>query len=68
MTDAPPAELSRPIKKHGQRLAHTLPLRYLEIKIDGKETFFEWTNAGRYVCQGERGATALVAVGPMRDD
>lgn len=65
--DTPPAELSRPIKRYGHRLAHTLPLRYLEIKIDGKETFFEWTNAGRYVCQGERGTMALANAGPMRD-
>ena len=30
---------------------------WLTIKIDGKETYFEWTNAGRYTCAGERGAT-----------
>jgi alpha-amylase/alpha-mannosidase (GH57 family) len=65
--EAPPAELSRPIKKRGHRLAHTLPRTFLDVKIDGRETFFEWTNAGRYICQAERGAMALVAIGPMRD-
>ncbi len=65
--ETPPSELSRPIKRHGQRQAHTLPVRYLDIKIDGKETFFEWTNAGHCACQGERGAMALANAGPMRD-
>jgi alpha-amylase/alpha-mannosidase (GH57 family) len=65
--DMPPTELSRPIKKRGQRLAHTLPLRFLDVKIDGHETFFEWSNAGRYTCQAERGAMAMVTRGPIRD-
>jgi alpha-amylase/alpha-mannosidase (GH57 family) len=65
--ETPPAELSRPIKKRGQRLAHTLPLAFLDVKIDGRETFFEWSNAGHYVCQQERGAMAMVTRGPMRD-
>ena len=65
--ETPPSELSRPIKRSGQRLAYTLPLNFLRIKIDGLETFFEWTNAGHYACQGERGTMAQVAHGPMRD-
>jgi alpha-amylase/alpha-mannosidase (GH57 family) len=65
--ETPPSELSRPIKRSGQRLAYTLPLNFLRIKIDGLETFFEWTNAGRYLCQGERGTMAQVMVGSMRD-
>jgi len=59
--------LSRPIKKRGQRLANTLPLRFLDVKIDGHETFFEWSNAGRYTCQAERGAMAMATRGPIRD-
>ena len=65
--DSPPTELSRPIKKRSQRLAYTLPLTFLKVKIDGYETFFEWTNAGHYTCQAERGTMAQVARGPMRD-
>jgi alpha-amylase/alpha-mannosidase (GH57 family) len=67
LADVPPVELSRPIKKRGQRLPHTLPLRFLDVKIDGYETFFEWTNAGHYICQAERGAMAMVTRGPIRD-
>jgi hypothetical protein len=44
-----------------------LPLMFLKINIDGLETFFEWTNAGRCTCQAERGTMALVARGPMQD-
>jgi alpha-amylase/alpha-mannosidase (GH57 family) len=67
LRETPPAELSRPIKKRGVRLPHTLPLAFLDVKIDGKETYFEWTNAGRYTCIGERGAMAMTAHGPLRD-
>src|ERR1019366_8456926 len=65
--DTPPAELSKAIKRSGHRLTYTLPLNFLRIKIDGLETFFEWTNAGRYTCQGERGTMAQVTLGPMQD-
>ncbi len=37
------------------------------MRVDGRETYFEWINAGRYTCQGERGAMALAAHGPLRD-
>jgi hypothetical protein len=65
--EAPPAELSRPIKKRGARLAHTLPLAFLDVRIDGQETYFEWSNAGRYACVNERGTMALAAQGALRD-
>ena len=61
--DTPPPELNRPIKKRGQRLAHTLPLAFLDVKVDGRESFFEWTNAGRYACVGERGTMANAVSG-----
>jgi alpha-amylase/alpha-mannosidase (GH57 family) len=65
--EAPHADLSRPISKRGQRQSHTLPRSFLDVKIDGRETFFEWTNAGRYTCQNERGTMAMVTRGPIRD-
>jgi hypothetical protein len=65
--DAPPAELSRPIKKSSLRQMHTLPRSFLDVKIDGRETFFEWQSAGHYTCQNERGTMAMVTSGPMRD-
>jgi alpha-amylase/alpha-mannosidase (GH57 family) len=65
--DAPPAELGRPISRRIQRALHTLPRSFLEVKIDGRQTFFEWVSAGRYTCQNERGTMALVARGPIKD-
>jgi alpha-amylase/alpha-mannosidase (GH57 family) len=65
--DTPPPELSKPIKHRGQRIVHTLPRSLLEVKIDGRETFFEWISAGRYTCQNERGTMALVTPGPITD-
>ena len=65
--DTPPAELSRPIKRRAQRAIHTLPRSLLEVKIDGRETFFEWIAAGRYSSQNERGTMALVTPGPIKD-
>ncbi len=37
------------------------------MKIDGRETFFEWVAAGRYTCQNERGTMAQGTRGPIRD-
>jgi len=65
--ETPPPELNRPIKRRVQRLAHTLPLAYLDVKIDGRETFFEWTNAGRYHCVSERGTMGTNTPGSFSD-
>ncbi len=65
--DAPPPELSRPISRRGQRAIHTLPRAFLDVKVDGRQTFFEWVAAGRYTCQNERGTMAMVTRGPMKD-
>jgi alpha-amylase/alpha-mannosidase (GH57 family) len=63
--DAPPAELARPISKHSQRAIHTLPRSFLDVKVDGRESFFEWIAAGHYVCRQERGTMAMVTPGPL---
>jgi alpha-amylase/alpha-mannosidase (GH57 family) len=65
--DQPPPELARPISRRGQRVIHTNPRTFLDVKIDGRETFFEWLSAGRYTCQNERGTMAMVTRGPIRD-
>jgi alpha-amylase/alpha-mannosidase (GH57 family) len=65
--DAPPPELSRPISRRGQRAMYTLPRAFLDVKIDGRQTFFEWVSAGRYTCQNERGTMAMVTRGPIKD-
>jgi alpha-amylase/alpha-mannosidase (GH57 family) len=65
--DTPPATLARPIRRRVARLMHTLPRQFLEVRIDGRHTFFEWLSAGRYVCHNERGTMAQVTTGPMKD-
>jgi alpha-amylase/alpha-mannosidase (GH57 family) len=65
--DTPPVELSRPISRRAHRAIYTLPRAFLEPKIDGRRTFFEWLSAGRYTCQNERGTMAMVAKGPIKD-
>jgi alpha-amylase/alpha-mannosidase (GH57 family) len=65
--DEPPAELARPISKRGQRPLHTLPRSFLEVKINGRPTFFEWISAGHYTCQNERGTMAQTTRGPIKD-
>jgi alpha-amylase/alpha-mannosidase (GH57 family) len=65
--DAPPLPLSRPIKRRIHRPLHTVPRSFLNVRIDGRETYLEWVNAGRYIGQGERGTMAQVTLGPIKD-
>jgi alpha-amylase/alpha-mannosidase (GH57 family) len=65
--EEPPAELSRPISRRGQRVHYTQPRALLDVKIDGRYTFFEWVSAGHYVCQNERGTMAMAAHGPLEE-
>jgi alpha-amylase/alpha-mannosidase (GH57 family) len=65
--DVPPPELARPINRRTQRPAYTLPRSFLDVKIDGRRTFFEWLTAGKYICQNERGTMAQASRGPLRE-
>jgi alpha-amylase/alpha-mannosidase (GH57 family) len=65
--DTPPAELARPISRSGQRSIHTLPRAFLDVKVDGRRSFFKWVGAGRYVCQNQRGTMAQVTRGPIKE-
>jgi alpha-amylase/alpha-mannosidase (GH57 family) len=65
--ETPPAELGRPISQRARHPIHTLPRSFLEVKIDGLRTFFEWITAGRYACQNERGTMAQGTPGPIKD-
>ena len=65
--DTPPAELGRPIRRRGQKAIHSMPRSFLDVKIDGRESFFEWICAGRYECQNERGTMAMATHGPLRE-
>jgi alpha-amylase/alpha-mannosidase (GH57 family) len=65
--DEPPAQLARPISRKGLRVQYTQPRAFLDVKIDGRYTFFEWVSAGRYVCQNERGTMTMASPGPLRE-
>ncbi len=59
---APPI-LSKPVTRTAQRQLHTQPTGFLPVRVDGKETFFEWINAGKYVAGSQRGTMTLVTQG-----
>jgi alpha-amylase/alpha-mannosidase (GH57 family) len=65
--DTPPPELGRPICRRGQKPIHTQPRSFLDVAVDGRETFFEWLSAGRFTCQNERSTMALVTRGPIKE-
>jgi alpha-amylase/alpha-mannosidase (GH57 family) len=64
--DPPPNELARPISQ-GHRAArmHSEPTGLLNVKVDGRRTYFEWINAGHYACTGSRGAMSMVQEGRL---
>jgi alpha-amylase/alpha-mannosidase (GH57 family) len=64
---APPPELGRPIKRRSRPPLHTAPHALLDVRVDGKRTYFEWVGAGRYRCGNERGTMAMSAPGPLRE-
>jgi hypothetical protein len=66
--DVPPAELDRPINRRvHHRSLHSQPSALLEVKVDGKLTFFEWVGAGCYTCVTERGTMAMGVRGPLKE-
>jgi hypothetical protein len=64
--ESPPPTLARAIKRHAQRTIHTQPRSFLRVKVDGRQSFFEWLNAGTYVAGQERGTMAQVTEGVVR--
>jgi alpha-amylase/alpha-mannosidase (GH57 family) len=68
LDEAPPADLAKPISQ-GQRHArvYTEPTGLLRVKVDGRRTYFEWINAGHYVCSGSRGTMNMVTAGLISD-
>ena len=60
----PPGILFTPISQAGcHRPIHDQPTSFLNVKIDGRATYFEWIDAARYVCGNERGTMTLVTKG-----
>jgi hypothetical protein len=65
LEDPVPTELLQPIRqKTSQPRLHTEPTSLLDVKVDGRQTYFEWLNAGRYLPRGDRGT--MSAATPSR--
>lgn len=63
----PPAQLNRPISRGAPRTLHTSPRGFLDIKVDGRRSYFEWLDAGLYVAGSERGTMAQVTTGVLKE-
>ncbi|HVC93886.1 MAG TPA: glycoside hydrolase family 57 protein [Pirellulales bacterium] len=64
--DPPPGELARPISLgHRHTQMHTVPSSLMNVKVDGRRTYFEWINAGHYAPSGSRGAMSMVQEGRL---
>ena len=56
----PPAALLRPIADpHRQHPATSQPTSLLDVKIDGRVTYFEWLNAGHFSPRSARGTMTM---------
>lgn len=65
--ESPPPELCQPIGRVYHRKLHTDPVSPLTVRIDGRISYFEWINAGRYACGSERGTMTRVTQGILRE-
>ncbi len=63
----PPGSLFTPISRAAPRKpVHDQPTSFLNVKVDGRSTYFEWINAAHYACGNERGTMAQVSKGLMQ--
>ncbi len=68
LDEVAPAELSRPISQgHHHAQTYVEPTGLLSVKVDGRRSYFEWINAGHYVCGGSRGTMSMVTQGLISD-
>jgi hypothetical protein len=66
--DPVPGELSRPIARvHPHARPYTEPTSLLDVKVDGRRTYFEWLNAGHWAAGHARGTMAMAEEGRMSD-
>jgi len=64
--DPAPGELARPISQgHRHTQMHSAPTSLMNVKVDGRRTYFEWINAGHYAPSGSRGAMSMVQEGRL---
>lgn len=66
--EEPRADLARPISQgHRHARVYSEPTGLLNVKINGRRSYFEWINAGRYACQGGRGTMNMGSGGIVAD-
>ncbi|MCA9023925.1 MAG: hypothetical protein KDA86_01810 [Planctomycetaceae bacterium] len=65
--DPVPSVLFQPISKYERRLIHSQPRSLSVVRVDGRQTYFEWVDAGHYEPGSERGTMTLVSEGVIRD-
>ena len=66
--EQPPAELLHAIRLAQRHLRqHTEPTGLLNIKVNGRQTYFEWINAGHYEATGGRGTMSMADRRRVRD-
>lgn len=63
----PPSQLNRPISRGERPVLHSLPRGFLDVKVDGRRSYFEWLNAGQYIAGSERGTMAMVTAGILKE-
>jgi hypothetical protein len=63
----PPGSLFTPISRAaGPRPIHDQPVSFLDVRVDGRTSYFEWINAVRYACGNDRGTMTLVSKGLLQ--
>ncbi|HVU85751.1 MAG TPA: hypothetical protein VHD36_00400 [Pirellulales bacterium] len=68
LEDPAPTELSRPISQgHQHARLFSEPTSLLNVRVDGRRTYFEWLNAGHYTSSGARGTMSMVCEGKIAD-
>lgn len=65
--DPVPSILFQPITQSERKLIHTQPRSFSNVKVDGRQTYFEWIDAGHYEPGSERGTMTLVSEGVVKD-
>ncbi|MDR3636766.1 MAG: glycoside hydrolase family 57 protein [Isosphaeraceae bacterium] len=63
----PPGGLYTPISQAGaHKPIHDQPTSFLNVRVDGRGSYFEWIDAAHYACGNERGTMALVTKGLLQ--
>ncbi|WP_437185577.1 alpha-amylase/alpha-mannosidase [Planctomicrobium sp. SH668] len=65
--EAPPSDLLKPVTRTERRHIHSSPRSFLNVKVDGRKSYFEWLNAGHYVAGSERGTMTMVSETVVKD-